>query len=121
MTRRWLAPTLTIIVLLVVWEAGVYFFELPEYLLPLPSAVAVELVREARYLAPHLGITALETVLGFLIAMVVGIGLAVIIVASRTLEATIYPLLVGSQSIPKVAIAPLLIFWTGIGHAVLEP
>jgi len=116
-TLRWLAPTLTIIVLLVVWEAGVYFFELPEYLLPLPSAVAVELVREARYLAPHLGITTLETVLGFLIAMVVGIGLAVIIVASRTLEATIYPLLVGSQSIPKVAIAPLLIFWTGIGLA----
>jgi NitT/TauT family transport system permease protein len=115
MKHRWLGPTISIAVLLIAWEAAVHAFSLPEYLLPLPSAVAIEMVAEAKYLAPHLAVTSLETILGFLLAVVVGIMLAVLIVASPVLEATIYPLLVGSQSIPKVAIAPLLIFWTGIG------
>lgn len=115
MKRSWLWPAITILVFLVIWEVAVHGFAIPEYLLPLPSAVAAELVKEAGYLAPHLAITSLETILGFLLAIVVGIVLALMIVVSPTLEATIYPLLVGSQSVPKVAIAPLLIVWTGIG------
>lgn len=115
MKRTWLGPAVTVLVMLLIWEIAVHAFAIPEYLLPLPSAVAAALVREAGYLAPHLAITSLETILGFLLAIVVGILLALLIVVSPTLEATIYPLLVASQSIPKVAIAPLLIVWTGIG------
>lgn len=115
MINRWLSPTVTILVLLLTWEVSVHIFAIPEYLLPLPSGVGKELMKEAGYLGPHLAITSLETVLGFLLAIIVGVSLAVLIVVSPTLEATIYPLLVGAQSIPKVAIAPLLIFWTGIG------
>lgn len=115
MKHRWLAPTISVAVALIAWETAVQAFALPEYLLPLPSTVIVELVHETGYLLPHLLITSFETVLGFILAIVVGITLAVLIVSSPTLEAAIYPLLVGSQSIPKVAIAPLLIFWTGIG------
>jgi NitT/TauT family transport system permease protein len=115
MKQLWLAPTVSIIALLVIWEAAVDAFSVPEYLLPLPSKVAVELSHEIGYLLPHLLITALETLMGFLLAIVVGIVLAVLIVSSPLLGAAIYPLLVGSQSVPKVAIAPLLIFWTGIG------
>ena len=115
MTGRSLSPILTIGILFLAWEIAVYLFRIPEYLLPLPSGVATELFKEAKYLAPHLMVTSLETIFGFLLAVVVGIFLALLIVISPTLEANIYPLLVASQSIPKVAIAPLLIFWTGIG------
>lgn len=115
MKHGWIWPAATVLIALALWELAVIVFTIPEYLLPLPSDVAVELVKEANYLAPHLAITSLETVLGFLLAIVVGIVLAILIVSSPVLEATIYPLLVGSQSIPKVAIAPLLIVWTGIG------
>jgi NitT/TauT family transport system permease protein len=100
---------------LVAWELVVWGFRVPEYLLPLPSGVARELVAEAAYLAPHLWTTALEIVLGFVLSILVAVPLAMLIVYSPALEMAVYPLLVSSQSIPKVAIAPLLIFWTGIG------
>lgn len=111
----WLAPALTLVALTLGGEIVIRVFRVPEYLLPLPSAVGVQLVRDAVYLAPHVGTTSFEILAGFFLAMAVGVPMAMVIVYSPAVEASLYPLLVGSQSIPKVAIAPLLIFWTGIG------
>jgi NitT/TauT family transport system permease protein len=60
-------------------------------------------------------VTVAEILWGFALAIVVGVPLAMLIVASPAFERSIYPLLVASQSVPKIAIAPLLIFWAGLG------
>jgi NitT/TauT family transport system permease protein len=113
--RDWSPPLLTLMVMVVVWELAVHLFRVPEYILPPPRAIAAAMVKEWRYLALHTWITVQEVLLGFAMAVAVGIPIAMAIVYSPLIERAIYPLLVGSQSVPKIAIAPLLIFWAGLG------
>lgn len=113
--RRWTAPAVTVIGSIVLWEAVVDGFRLPEYLLPAPSGVLQALAAEWRYLGIHTGVTVYEILWGFFLSILIGIPLAMIIVYSPMLERAFYPLLVASQSVPKIAIAPLLIFWAGLG------
>jgi NitT/TauT family transport system permease protein len=113
--RRWSAPVATLAGVVVVWQAGVVLLAVPEYLLPAPSAIATALVGEWRYLLVHTGVTLYEILWGFALATATGIPLAMLIVYSPAFEHSVYPLLVASQSVPKIAIAPLLIFWAGIG------
>ena len=113
--QRWGLPAATVVGSLVLWEAVVRGFRLPEYLLPAPSGILAALLAEWPYLTLHTGVTVYEILWGFLLSIAVGIPLAVLLVASPVLERAVYPLLVASQSIPKIAIAPLLIFWAGLG------
>ncbi len=113
--RRWGPPAATVVGSLVLWEAVVRGFRLKEYLLPAPSGVLSALGAEWHYLGVHTGVTVYEILCGFLLSIAVGIPLAMLIVYSPVLERAVYPLLVASQSIPKIAIAPLLIFWAGLG------
>lgn len=109
------APLVTLLALLVLWQIVVPLFRIPEYLLPTPAGIASAMVKEWRYLAFHTWVTLYEILWGFALATGVGIPLAMLIVYSPTFERSVYPLLVASQSVPKIAIAPLLIFWAGIG------
>jgi len=109
------APIATLIILLVVWQAVVVAFGVPEYLLPTPSGIASAMAAEWKYLAQHTWITLYEILFGFALAVAVAMPLAMAIVYSPAFERSVYPLLVASQSVPKIAIAPLLIFWAGIG------
>jgi NitT/TauT family transport system permease protein len=113
--RRWRAPLLTVAVLVLVWQAAVVALAVPEYLLPAPAGIAAALAGEWRYLAFHSAVTLYEILWGFALAVAVGVPLAMLIVYSPGFERSVYPLLVASQSVPKIAIAPLLIFWAGIG------
>jgi NitT/TauT family transport system permease protein len=113
--RDWSPPLLTLVAMVVVWELAVAVFRVPEYILPTPRGIAAAMIKEWRYLALHTWITVQEVLLGFAMAVAVGIPIAVAIVYSPLIERAIYPLLVGSQSVPKIAIAPLLIFWAGLG------
>ena len=113
--RAWSPPLLTLVAMVVVWELAVDLFRVPEYVLPTPRGIAAAMVKEWRYLALHTWITVQEVLLGFAMAVCVGIPTAMAIVYSPVIERAIYPLLVGSQSVPKIAIAPLLIFWAGLG------
>jgi NitT/TauT family transport system permease protein len=113
--RRWLEPLATLAVLFVAWELVVDVFAVPEYLLPAPSGIAAASAAEWRYLAFHTAVTLVEILWGFALAVAVGVPLAMLIVYSPVFERSVYPLLVASQSVPKIAIAPLLIFWAGIG------
>jgi len=112
---RWGPPVLALALTVVVWEVVVVGFRVPEYLLPTPSGIAAATVSEWRYLAVHSAVTLYEILWGFVLAIVVGIPLAMLIVYSPLFERSVYPLLVASQSVPKIAIAPLLIFWAGLG------
>ena len=101
---------------LILWEAGVRIGEVPGYLLPPPSAVLWRIGRDWQQISLHLSVTLAETLVGFGLAILISIPLAAALSQIRWLEETLYPLLVASQTIPKVALAPLLIVWFGFGQ-----
>ncbi len=103
------------VLLVILWEACARIFKIPGWILPAPSAILFA----ARDWAPDLlynsYVTVRETVLGFFLALVISLPLAIIIAFTVTLRALIYPILLGLQSVPKVALAPLVILWLGLG------
>ena len=108
-------PVATGLLVLVIWEATVAALRVPPYLLPAPSGVVAELVRQWDTLVSHAATTMIEVVVGFTMSLVTGILLGLAIVNWRLVERSLYPLLVSSQTIPKVAVAPLFIIWFGFG------
>jgi NitT/TauT family transport system permease protein len=95
------------------WEALVHLLGIAPFILPPPSAVFLEMASDPRWYLNHAFYTVGACLLGFLIALIVGVLAAVGIVYSRVLEATLYTLLVSLNSIPKIALAPLFIIWMG--------
>lgn len=87
------------------------------YLVPSPGATLDVLTGKADYIWQHTWVTTYETLLGFLIAVVVGVFAAVVMVYSATVEKTLYPILLFAQVVPKIAIAPLFVVWLGFGIA----
>jgi NitT/TauT family transport system permease protein len=110
-------PFVAFAIFLIVWEVLVIALDVKPFMLPRPTQVAVALVTEWRMLVPAALVTTLEIVLGFLIAAVIAVPLAVLLVSSRWIEATLFPLIVSAQLVPKVALAPLLVVWLGLGMA----
>jgi NitT/TauT family transport system permease protein len=105
------------IALLILWQAYVVYFKVPNYLLPRPEAVAIAAVDAftSGYIWPHLLFTTETTVLGYVLGCAIGVALGSILAEWRPLERALYPYIVFFQSIPKVALAPLLIVWFGYG------
>jgi NitT/TauT family transport system permease protein len=97
------------------WEAAVRLLNVAPYLLPPPSTVMTELVARWPRVLDGALITTQEILAGYLLAVVVSVPLALLITYSRTLESTLYPLIVFLQIVPKIAIAPLFIIWFGFG------
>jgi NitT/TauT family transport system permease protein len=112
---EWLYPVAAVLLVVAVWHMVVVVFEMPRYLLPKPADVLLRTVADFRYLVDHTWVTTYETIGGFALSVVIGIPLAMAIVASPVLDRALMPLLVLSQTFPKVAIAPLLIIWFGLG------
>ena len=110
-----LGATVTLIALVVVWEFLVRQFQVPGWLLPSPSAIGQAMVEWRSELVGHSMVTLYETLVGFAFAIAISIPLAVAVVYSPLLQNTIYPILLALQSMPKVAIAPLLALWIGFG------
>ncbi|WP_108659625.1 ABC transporter permease [Acuticoccus kandeliae] len=121
-TTRWLTiaravllPLLTAGLILFAWWMVTTFSGLPAVILPPPDAVWRLLSTNMSVLAPHLWQTLIESTLGFLIASVSGVAIAIAITYSSVLREAFYPHLVLFQLIPKVALAPLFVVWLGIG------
>lgn len=114
---QWLAVSLTTIVLLGLWEAAVRIMQVPAFIVPTPSAVAMRVWTDlaSGIILPHLWITFYEVFVGFIVAALLGIALGTGIALVRWLDKTIYPFVLALQTIPKVAVAPLLIIWFGYG------
>ncbi len=113
---NWVLPPLGLILaLLLLWQAAVALFEIQPWLLPSPLQILRAGWAARPLLWPHVWQTTQETVLGFLSALVIGLSLGILIDRSPRVRAAIYPLLVFSQTIPIIAIAPLLIIWFGYG------
>ena len=114
--KKLIPPTLALLLTLVVWEAGVRLGNVPAYLLPPPSAIAARIATGWQQISGHTWVTLAETLVGFGLAIVVSIPLAAALSQVRWIEQSLYPLLVASQTIPKVALAPLLVVWFGFGQ-----
>jgi putative hydroxymethylpyrimidine transport system permease protein len=98
-----------------IWEAAVQIYQVPHYILPAPSAIAVTLVHKRASLGYHALVTLQEMLLGFGLATTVGIVLAIWMFEVPVLERALYPYVIGSQTVPVFAIAPLLVLWLGYG------
>ena len=105
----------TILAILILWEIFVVGTGIKTYLLPSPVQVIDVMVAKAGLLFQYSLVTGYEIILGYLLSLLIGIPLGVLIYYSKFIERVIYPFLVASQTVPKVAVAPLLVLWLGFG------
>jgi NitT/TauT family transport system permease protein len=110
-----LAPFAGVIMFLVGWQLVVWVFKFPPYLLPGPIEVATTFVDNFQKLAYHGWITTYEMLLGYFLAVAVGIPLAIAITSSQRFDNFVMPTMLFFQVVPKVAIAPLFLVWFGVG------
>jgi len=114
--RPVLLPTGVLLGALLVWEITWRIFNVPRFVVPLPSGIMAETWAWRWYLLTHSWVTLHETLAGFALSIAVGVPIAVVIVYSPVLRSAIYPLLVVAQAVPKVAIAPVLLLLLGAGE-----
>lgn len=112
---RYSKPVLSFAVLILLWQVLCVVFAVPDYVLPTPLAICQAISENWSRLLWHSFVTFYESMLGFGLGIVIGLPLAMAISSSRWLEQTVYPLLVASQSVPKVALAPIFVVWFGFG------
>lgn len=110
----WRALAFLAVVVLAWWLVTARGWVQP-YILPSPAETFGNMVEYAPYFLQHTWITTYETVLGFGIAVILGELVAILMVSSRNLQSTIYPIILVAQVIPKIAIAPLFVVWLGFG------
>jgi putative hydroxymethylpyrimidine transport system permease protein len=108
---------MVVLALLGAWELYVDLGGVDPLLLPAPHAVAQSLYVDRALLWSNFLVTAEEIVLGIVVAILAGLGLAVVILFSGTMRRALYPLLVASQAVPVVLLAPVLALWLGFGIA----
>jgi ABC-type nitrate/sulfonate/bicarbonate transport system permease component len=114
---QWLWPLSILLILLGIWQGIVELFEIPHWKLPAPLAIWTELVVSHDLLLKHGWVTLQEVLIGFSVALATGVALATLIAYSSTLQRVIYPLVIASQTVPIIVIAPLLLIWVGYGLA----
>ncbi|HEY0275606.1 MAG TPA: ABC transporter permease [Paenirhodobacter sp.] len=108
---RWLLPTLTVIAAIALWDRIVVWNAIPHYILPGPGLVAHTLIKDWAILLPALAVTMQITLMALAVAVIGGVGLAVIFSLSRWAEMCFYPFAVILQVTPVVAIAPLIFIY----------
>ena len=113
-TERW-APVVTAIALLILWQLVCAIFRIADFIFPSPITIVQAMIEFAGPIGEAAWKTFWVTMLGFAIAIVVGVLLGFLVGSSRLAYAAIYPLLVGFNAVPKAAIVPILIVWFGIG------
>ena len=112
---RILSATAVILGFFVAWELICRMLHVSDLVLPLPSQVLVTLVTRFPDLWPHLAQTITSTLAGFALGVVAGVAAGVVIGSFRLAYDTLYPLLIGFSSVPKVAIIPIFVIWFGAG------
>jgi len=113
--RKYMSAVALTVALLVAWELIVRLGHVPEYLLPAPTQILADLKTDWVILWPAMLVTLKEVVIGFVIATVAGVGLAVVLHLYGPLRRAMYPILIGSQTIPIVVLAPILVILLGYG------
>jgi ABC-type nitrate/sulfonate/bicarbonate transport system permease component len=123
--QRLLGYAAVIATVALLWQGAIWAFALPPYLLPSPGAAMAALHAHRTEIATATGLTVQATVIGMLVATVVAVLLALLFIASRTLDAALHPLIVLVRTVPMIAIAPVLVLvfgrdrWNGVGMVAL--
>lgn len=115
--NEFITTSLSFSVAVIAWEMAVCLFGIPQWLLPRPTAIIGEMYQSAGYLWQNTLVTIEEILLGFVLACLTGTFLGIVIAYSPIMGKTLYKFLVATQTVPKVAIAPLLVVWLGLGMA----
>jgi NitT/TauT family transport system permease protein len=117
---RWFrigGPMLLFVLIIAVWEISIYMFKVPQMILPRPIEIVNAMIDGfARgYFQKHLAVTAQEVLFGYVLGVTLGIALGAPIALSRTFEILVYPYVLALQTMPKIALAPLMMIWVGFG------
>jgi NitT/TauT family transport system permease protein len=112
-----LAPLVLTAILIMLWEISVPLFGISYLVLPPPSVIGERMVEALPLLLKHTRVTLLESVYGFLLSVAIAVPLAVGIHSWRMFEKSVYPILVVLNTVPKVALAPILVLWFGYDWA----
>lgn len=115
--NRELMPILLIIILLAIWEGAVHMFHIPMYVLPSPVQVIKALGEEAAVLAGHGAVTVAEALVGMGISLVLAVFLGIMMDCFPLMRQGLYPILVVTQTVPMIVMAPVLIIYMGFGIA----
>jgi NitT/TauT family transport system permease protein len=115
-TLQRLSPWLFTIALFLVWEAICRVFKVDKFILPAPSEAFAAMAQYWRPLLRHSAVTLWTTMAGFFLAIVFGIVLGLVVGWSSTIYRGLYPVMIGFNCVPKVAVVPILIMWFGIGE-----
>jgi NitT/TauT family transport system permease protein len=110
------ATPLIYLVLLATWEMLADTLKVPTWILPAPSTIFAAAIKWAPELVHNSWVTLRETVVGFLLAIMLSLPLAILISLNSLARKLLYPVLLGLQSVPKVAVAPLIILWFGLSE-----
>lgn len=110
-----LAPWLYTLALFAIWEAAVRIFQIPVFFLPPPTIIAVAIYEYWPAIYRNSMVTLWATLIGFGLAVGFGLLLGLLVGWSRSIYAGLYPLMIGFNAIPKVAVVPILVLWFGIG------
>ena len=113
---EYVVPAATLVGVLVVWEIATHAFRVPRFVMPPPSAILAAGWEWRYHFLAHVWVTLYETLGGFALSILVGVPLAILIVYSPALKSALYPLIVLTQSVPKIAIAPVLLLVIGHGE-----
>lgn len=110
-----LLPWLVVLGLFLIWEASCWAFDVPPFVLPRPSLIFKTMYQFRTQILDHSLHTLLTTVVGFVLAVIGGLLIGLAVGASPFVYAGLYPVLIGFNSIPKVALVPVIVIWFGIG------
>lgn len=108
-------PAISVVAFLCLWQIAVAGLGIKDFILPGPIAILAALIQDRDELISNMGVTLIELGIGYAVGVTVGIVLAIAMTLLPWFRRAVYPLIVSSQSIPKIAIAPLLILWFGVG------
>jgi len=112
---RLIMPWAVTVGLFVIWEVACWLFAVPPFILPRPSVIFQALIQFREQIAQHSLHTLFTTVIGFALAVIGGLLIGLAIGASQLVYVGLYPVLIGFNSIPKVALVPIIVIWFGIG------
>lgn len=117
--KSFLVPTISVVVFLLLWEYATILFKVPEYLLPGPRAVAESAWKlySSGTILPHISMTLQAVLLGYVVGCLVALVIGSLVAEYELLDRILMPFVVGFQSMPKVALAPLLLVWFGFDLA----
>lgn len=113
--RQYLLPTLTFIIVLLLWQLIVTWFHIEQWIIPTPLKIVDSFWQSRQLMFFHILPTLFEALIGLFSAMIIGIFVAILMEWSEVVRKIIYPFLIISQTVPFITLAPLLTLWFGFG------